>query len=474
MRVPPIVLAVLLSASTATAEQKLPILKSTLPVVSVRNGDVLRKDYWTLSPETIPDIYEAWLPEGDSLVVTFITDVDSLGFTVHVGDQRDFIIQHGKDRCFTRVIGVAVTPMATFDAEYQAAHRDQISVEVPEAYELVNVAIAMTPTGLADSNLVYHTSGYYTEMRQRFDPYQGHPALAAIDSVLKRAPGLYSNLKMNGYAFEFDSHDRLVQSKIYDRTAFSGERKNSLRPFIPLLQSFADTAQFRQFYASHRSFYAAQVAFYTDSTNVDAMRTWLNGNFPGSKGYDSYKIIFSPLVAYNQSATWLESNGFRELQAHVNFPYLQDVKRRTKASLSETAVTLLRGDIAFTELNHGYINPEADKYAERVLRATNNRDLWVDPTKDRNYYAGIAAFNEYMNWGLVSLRAVDFAPAAEQQTLITAVDEMMSKRRGFPQFAAFDTVLVDLYRHRGAGETIADLYPQIIAWFEQRNARAGR
>ena len=458
--------------SVAAAEQELPILKSTLPVVSIREGDVLRKDYWTLSPETKPDVFEAWVPESGSIRVTFITDVDSLGFTVQVGDQYDFLIVHGQDRCFTRLVGKAATPMAVFDADYRAAHQGQITVEVPEAYELVNIAIAMTATGIEDRNLVYHDSDYYAEMRQQFDPYQRHPALAALDSVLKRAPGLYSNLKMNGYAFEFDSNSRLVQSKIYDRTAFSGERRNSLRPYVPALQSFADTSGFRAFYAAHRPFYASQIAFYSDSTDVVGMQTWLNRNFPGAKPYDSYKIIFSPLVAYNQSATWIESNGFRELQAHVNFPYLQDVKRRTKAPLSKETVILLRGDIAFTELNHGYINPEADKYAERVLHATSARDLWVDPQKGPNYYPGISAFNEYMNWGLVSLRAVDFAPPAEQDTLIAGVDRMMTNRRGFPQFTAFDSVLVDLYRTRPAGGTIADLYPRIIDWFEQRNALA--
>ena len=457
----------------AVAGERLPVLEATRPVVTIREGDDLHEDAWRLAPEVVPDVYEAWLPAGEPGIVTFITDVDSISFTVKAGDQHDFVIEHGADRCITRIVGLAVTPAAVFDSEYRTAHQGKISVEVPEVYELVNVAIAMTPTGMADSNLVYHDSGYYAAVRRWFDSYQSHPAIAAFDSVIERHPYLYSNLKMNGYSFEFDPNDRLVQSRIYDRTAFPGERRNSLRPFIPLLQSFADTSSFRAFYAAHRSLYAAQVAFYRDTTAVDAMRAWLNRNFPGSTGYDSYKIIFSPLVAYNQSATWLESNGFRELQAHVNYPYPEDIERRMKgASLSPEAMIVLRGDIVFTELNHGYINPEADKYAERIVRATSARDLWVDPARDRGYYPGISTFNEYLNWGLVSLRAVDFVPPGEQQALITTVDDMMTKGRGFPQFAAFDAFLVELYRRRTPGTTVADLYPQVIAWFEERNAGA--
>jgi hypothetical protein len=53
--------------------------------------------------------------------------------------------------------------------------------------------------------------------------------------------------------------------------------------------------------------------------------------------------------------------------------------------------------------------------------------------------------------------------------MIASIDRMMTERRGFPQFAAFDKMLVDLYRNRKSGQTVADLYPQIIEWFEQEN-----
>ena len=46
---------------------------------------------------------------------------------------------------------------------------------------------------------------------------------------------------------------------------------------------------------------------------------------------------------------------------------------------------------------------------------------------------------------------------------------MMTERRGFPQFAAFDQFLVGLYRAREPGQALADLYPQIIEWFEKNN-----
>jgi hypothetical protein len=475
MRVVWLLLAALGCVAAALADEGLPTLKATRPVVSVREGTTLHQDSWTLAPDVKPDIYEALLPDGLPLSVTFISDVDSLQFQVEVGQQYDFVIRHGNDLCETRIVGVRAVAAASFDAEYQAAHKGKISVEVPEVYELVNVAIAMTPTGMSERNLVYHDSDYYAAMRKWFDPHQSHPLLAIFDAVLKQQPYLYANLKMNGYSFEFNGVGRIVQSRVYDRTAFPNERSNSLRPFLTQLQSFADTSRFREFYQANRTTYAEQIAFYKNTAGVEAMRAWLNRNFPDSPGYDSYKIVFSPLVAYSQSSTWLENNGFRELQAHVNYPYPRDVARRTDgAPLSKKAETVLRSLIVFTELNHGYINPEADKYSERIMRAISRRDHWVDSSKGPNYYGGISTFNEYMNWSLVSLRAVDLAPRGDQQTLIKVVDDMMTKDRGFPRFAAFDAFLVDLYRNRKSEQTVAELYPQIIKWFEKENAAAPR
>jgi len=292
--------------------------------------------------------------------------------------------------------------------------------------------------------------------------------LAMLESELRQDLGRYFSLKMNGYSFEFDAQGRIVQSKVYDRTGFRGDARNSLRPFVPLLQSFSDETKFREFYKQNSAFYQEQIAFYRDTANIAEMKRWLDKNFPSSSSYDTYKIVFSPLVAYNQSTTWFESNGFRELQPHVNFPYPQDVKRSYEPG-SEAGMNVFRGNIVFTEINHGYINPEAEKYADRIMKAISNRDRWVSTSRPAGYYAGIGTFNEYMNWGLVSLRLIDYAPRDEQPKMIAAVDNMMTNRRGFPMFTEFDKFLVNLYRTRPPGTTIDDLYPQIIAWFERNN-----
>ncbi|HYF29861.1 MAG TPA: DUF4932 domain-containing protein [Chitinophagaceae bacterium] len=470
MRLIKLVFAFTLFIISANAQENLPVIKSNKAVISIRDGKTFKRSGWNLSPQAKPDVYKAELINGKSHKVTFITDVDSISFKVEEGKKYDFIIEWDGKPCYQQIIGTKFIPAAHFDKKYQRKHKGKISVEIPEVYELVNVVIAITPTGISNKNLVYQKSDYYKAMRAWFDKFRDHPLVAGIDAEIKKDFYAYFKLKMNGYSYEFDKRGKIVQSKIYDRTGFPGEALNHLRPFISQLQSFADSADFLRFYSENRKTYAAQETFLRDTANIPEMKRWLDKNFPSSNDYNSYKVIFSPLVGYNQSASWFESNNFKELHSHVNFPYREDLQVWFKdIQLTENAEIVIRGTTIFGEINHGYINPESDKLAEEIAKATSNRDRWVDVKMDKNYYPGISAFNEYMNWGLISLRILDYAPESEQQKLIAFIDNTMTRGRGFPQFEHFDKFLIDLYRNRAQGQTIADLYPKIIEWFASVN-----
>lgn len=458
---------------TGFSQSELPVIRSNKAVISIQDGAELRKDSWRLAPEAKPDVYEAMLINGTAHTVTFVTDVDKISFTVEEGKKYDFIIKYGGEDCHTQIVGTRFVPAAIFDKKYQQTFRGKTTIEIPEVYELVNVAIALTPTALADNGLVYKRSDYYKRMLAHFENFKGHEFVLALDNVLKQNQNRYFSLKMNGYSFEFDKSGRIVKSRIYDRTGFSGERSNTLVPFLEKMQAFADATNFRGFFKENRKTYDEQIEFFRKEADLAEMKRWLDRNFPGSSDYDTYKIVFSPLVAYNQSVTWLESNGFKELQPHVNFPYAEDLKRHGSVlDLSPESEIIFRGNIVFTEMNHGYINPEADKYAERITKAVSNRGYWVENRYGDDYYPGMATFNEYMNWGLVSLRIMDYAPEKDRQQMIAAVEQMMTQSRAFPRFAEFDKFLIGLYVNREKGKTLADLYPQIIEWFERNNATA--
>jgi hypothetical protein len=461
------ILPLVLGALGNDVRAELPTINSNSARVSIRDGSQLKSNGWVLSPDAKPDVYLVGLIGGKARTVTFITDVDSISFVVELGQSYDFVIQWGEQVCHTRITGELFVPAAVFDEAYQAQNRGKILVEIPEVYELVNIAIAMTSFGKQNRNFVYHDSPYYSRALERFDAHAGHPFVVSLDSLLTDNSGRYARLKMNGYSFVFDEDDRIVQSAVYDRTGFTGDRSNRLRPYIKQMQSFADASRFRSFYKDNAEVYSNYIAFFSDSAGVGEMKRWLDSNFPGSDDYDVYKIIFSPLVSYNQSSTRFESNGFRELQAHVNFPYREDAKRF--GELSQLAETISRGSIVFTEINHGYINPEGEKYRVRISEAISNRDKWVDKKKGPGYYGGNSAFTEYMNWGLICLRIMDYVPEDEQEKLIVRVERTMVRGRGFIQFESYNRFLMDLYANRAPQATVADLYPDIIEWFEQNN-----
>lgn len=455
------------SISVFAQNEKLPTIKSNSETISIQEGENLQKDAWRLSPDIKPDVYEADLIDGKPHQVSFITDVDRISFTVEENKKYDFIIEWNGKNCYTQIVGNRFIPAARFDKKYQAKYKDKITVEIPEVYELVNIALAMTPTSRASKDLAYQNSDYYKKMRQWFDNFQNHQLLADLDADLKSNSSRYFYLKMDGYAFEFDRKGKIVQNPVYDRASWS--KTNTLRPYLTQLQSFADETNFRTFFKRNKQTYNEQIDFYRNIADVGEMKGWLDKNFPTSNNYDHYKIIFSPLVSYNQSTNWFESNNFKELQPHVNFPYPEDFKELSeKHKISSKSQTVFRGDIVFTEINHGYINPEAEKYVERISKAISNTDFWVTKEMGKNY-GGNALFNEYMNWGLVCLRFVDYVPRNEQDRLFSIIDEKMTKRRGFLRFAEFDEFLVDLYRNRKPNQTVADLYPQIIEWFEKNN-----
>jgi hypothetical protein len=466
-----LLLVALLSPPGPVATPPFPVLRSGSETLDILDGDELQSGAWRISPEIDPDVYEARLVDGRAHRVTFSSDLGSIHFDVEEGKQYDFVVLYGGRACRTRIVGTRFTPPAVFDEAYRKAHRGTTLVEIPEVYELVNVAIAMTPTGIADRNLVYQDSDYYGRMRAWFDRFREHPLLRSLEAELAHDGGRYFALKMNGYSFLFDEGGRIVQSPVYDRTGSVGERSNSLRPHLEQLQQFADASDFRRFYRENRALYEEQIAFFREQADLAGMLRWLGRNFPGG-GYDGYKIVFSPLVAYNQSATWFVTPGYRELMAHVNFPYERDLARSQAETLSPAAALLFRGNIVFTELNHGYINPQADRHAARARAAVADHDFWVDAAKGTSYYRGLEAFNEYMNWGLVSLRFLDLAPAEERAGMIDRVDRMMVGRRGFLRFREFDAFLTALYLGRRPDETIADLYPRILEWFEREYAAA--
>jgi hypothetical protein len=453
-------LLVLILLTNVVFSQKSVVIKASAKVVDIRIGKELRDGNWNIEPAIRPDVFDARVPE-EGLPVTFITNQDSIRFDVKPGSYYEFVIlMNGKDSALTAVKGILDIPRAQFSNEYKSSHSGKTFVEIPPMYELVNVAFAITETGKKDNGLIMKSTPYYADVMKWFEQYSNEPVISALNKEITDLSNSHG-FKMDAYTFDMDN-GTIKPSAIYTRIGNSNE--NLLKSFIPGLQELATKSRFTDFYKGHEFYYNSLITSYRDSIGVPEMQKWLVKNFPSTK-YDSFKIIFSPLVSSNQSATWFDYDGFKEAQAHVNFPF----PSTTVSTISRKGLMVRAGSIVFTELNHAFINPESEKseYAARITKALSNLNIWANPEKPAKYYNNAyACFNEYMNWALVSLRYVDYAPEKDQTELIASTENMMVNTRGFLKFAELNQFVVKLYKNRKKGQVLADLYPEIVGWFE--------
>ncbi|HRH37095.1 MAG TPA: hypothetical protein PK760_02045, partial [Flavobacteriales bacterium] len=91
------------SLPLAIAQQPPPILRSSAKTITIHDGEERRTAYWTLDANARPDVYEADRTRRTK-EVGFITDRDSIRFTLKPGEQFDLVILlNDTDSCFTRV-----------------------------------------------------------------------------------------------------------------------------------------------------------------------------------------------------------------------------------------------------------------------------------------------------------------------------------------------------------------------------------
>ncbi|MDD5150021.1 MAG: transglutaminase domain-containing protein [Flavobacterium sp.] len=84
------------------AQKNIPIIKSTSKKIDIRDGKNLKKQWWTISPELNPDIYET---SSLGQKVTFITDKDSINVEIKKDTKFDFIILlNDSKKAYTQIV----------------------------------------------------------------------------------------------------------------------------------------------------------------------------------------------------------------------------------------------------------------------------------------------------------------------------------------------------------------------------------
>jgi hypothetical protein len=349
-----------------------------------------------------------------------------------------------------------------FDDEYVAENKDKVYIEVPEVKELAMVVIALTDLAAKDEDLIYTKGSYYKDLQTHFGKYKNELVVKKFDAFMKNDRSTYFGFNADSYSYEFDGNGMIRRKKNFKSEGIN--YVNFITAHLDELQAFADKTNFRAFYKAHQPLYDSQSKYFRDTANFPKMVKWLSTNYPDVK-YDCYRILFSPLVYGNQSTTGGQSNGFSEPHLHINFSYLSE--KITKSD------DIRRTPYLFTELNHNYENPEAEKAvnADRIKKSFADKYKWQDKNGAATpYYDGaIVVFEEYVNWALVSLWYWD--NLSDKKLAEEHIKNMATRQvdyRGFTKFREFNAELLRLYKEKKTTETIASLYPKLLDWCEKQ------
>lgn len=358
----------------------------------------------------------------------------------------------GGERPVSIDLALHPAPSARFTDAHQRRYEGTSRTEVPEVYELVNVVVALTPSGRAPNSPFVRASGpYYDRVMAYFGSYADHPIVAEMERVV--SGGDYVAARSNAYAFDFDG-DRIVPDSTYHTLSYN---KLHFDLLVPLLEAFARGSDFRSFYAANRTAYDQQTRELERLTPVRQMWDWLEAEYPTR--VDGYVTVASPLTHTIHNIVRLEDDGYLESVIFASTPELA-----ADSSLDDEAETwreVEASGVVFTEYDHAYVNPSIEPLASDVDTAMADLDAW---NRQSGYRSASETFAEYMTWAVFVLYAdahyaPDVAARVRQETA-----HSMDVRRGFSRFGPFLDALTVLYDARAEGETLADLTPALVRW----------
>lgn len=358
-------------------------------------------------------------------------------------------------------------PGACFPTELRDQLEGKVTVETPPVHELFYIVMALTPTGQSNEGLIARDTPYHRAVMNYFRAWQEDPVVTKLEVMLAQDIANHMEPKINSSAYEVGPDNRFTRLPQYSQIRGTSD---SFAPLAQELERFAARSHFGDFYRSAvaRQTYTEARRFYETEADMQGMVAWLRHEFPTVKPYDHVRIIVSPLVKGWQHQDAVADGDFRELILHVDFAVDSD------ASPPTAARNFGRAYILFTELNHGSINPAAERIKQDIVRAIGpNMALFNSNLANSEYDTPVLLFEEYLNWGLIPLYACDTLPPSDCAAFERLTLLQMEGRGEFPRYPQFQSFLVSLYRDRPAGTTLSDLLPQLVDWFAKQGLDNG-
>lgn len=345
---------------------------------------------------------------------------------------------------------------AHFSTAYQRRFRGTVTYEIPETYELANVALALTEAGQKDANMIEQSGDYFPRVKKHFAAFTKHPLILRLNEQLKsKSFNFYYGTRENAYALELDKAGKPVSRGVYDNI---WPRLNDMADYPDQWADFVRQSGFREFYRANKPYYQEDIADVTRLLPVKQMQNWLESQFPGIR-YDGQRVVFSPLINGVHSAQKFADQGYNE-----SLMFICDARHFDRKKYSDAQIEGLYSGVVFTEIDHNFVNPVSDKHLSTINEVFSEREKWTRKGDSDHYGNAYEVFNEYMTHAVHLLYIKDKYPDDVYKLVRDARIDLNSNRRGFYRFEAFVDELQRLYESRKSGQTVADLYPAILNW----------
>jgi len=332
-------------------------------------------------------------------------------------------------------------------ARFTAQNPPPVQVQYSETYELANVILALTDYGIADEYEVQKATPYYAVVMDFFQPMRSHPLLKAVNYSREKWAD-YLSFRTDAFAFEFDAQGKLRRKFEF----YANEGRKPFDDHLALIQDFAEQSKFRKFFQNHRSYYDEIAQRYRSYYMTTEMQTFLIQEFGKFKANEQALVVFSPLVN--------RMNCHRELPGNVAADFATlGMALLTGSPTDQVGRAQQATDLhtLFTEMDHGYVNPVSEQYAEQIKRQFKYKN-W-----DRESgYTDADCFNEYMTWAVYDLFTLRHFP--EVADSVNRNWHYQNSNRGFVASSMFGRKLRDLYAQKKPSERVKDLYPKMLAW----------
>lgn len=320
-----------------------------------------------------------------------------------------------------------------------------LKIELTESYELGNIILALTEYGKTDPWDVQKIPPYYDEIIQYFEPVKNHPLLDSVNYSRKDWEK-FLGFRTDMYAFSFDNTGKLKRDYPFNSFGPKEVDKN-----LDLINDFVQQSNYRQFFRQHQGFYNQLISNYNSYHFIQESFGFLNKIAEKPPKLNSnYIIAISPLVG--------GQNCHRDIDSltTVDFPNIGGdlVLGNLKANVYRR---LMDNHAIFTEMDHGYVNPISDRYAEKI-RHNFVRDKW----NSAKGYPGISTFNEYMTWAVFDLFIQEKFPEAKTDS-ISGIFSKLNVARGFFAQHIFSEKLSQLYQ-KSKSKKLESLYEPMLKW----------